>query len=148
MSRRDDDDRPGHHPSLSVTPPKDLTLTEVREKFEALETSNDSRGRQLTIQSWLIAALVIMAIVGWFTPRPAPPTKSAVDQQTLTAINDSLKAHGASIAYLRAHTDTTGLADVRQEMAAMKANDEQRSADMIQMTDAFNFAGLHLPAKK
>lgn len=104
------------------------------------ESSSTSNQPNSALAVFALIVAILALAVGLFAPLhpdrgPKTPTITPAQLQSL---RDSVVELKNDVAYLKAHTDTTGLADMRQELQAMKANDEQRSHDIIEMTDAFN----------
>lgn len=129
---------------------------ERQSKPEPIVLSNEQLSEKAKEQNRINFALAFMtlivlglALLAQFSNRP---TTNTAELTKLTAQVDSLKAtndaQNAALDYLKTHTDTTGLADVRQELTLMRDNDEQRSSDIQRMTEAFDRAYLSAANKK
>lgn len=117
MSYRDD-----RNPPPETTP---LTLEEATEKIAKLE--------KRTAPLW--AANVIMflifgvglAVLALNRPKPVTVQHPTEFETTTTQRIDSL---AATVAYIKAHTDTTGVNDLRDKVGSLVSLVEQRAADI------------------
>lgn len=120
-----------------------LTLEEASEKIAELSGRKPSSALPLLA---LFCSIVIPIVVAFIAPKFQQQTTvkaPTVTLQQFQELEQRVIKQDSVLTYMASHTNTTGLDDMRRELAEWKGNDEQRSIDIQQLKDDVNRYGLH-----
>ncbi len=125
-------DRPGHHEDESSPP----------------QSSSSVKEMVVTVIA-LVISLVAMA-TAIFVPLSKKPVATTDGSQT--AVVENLRAKVAqldsTLTYVKAHTDTTGVGDLRGQVSGLNRLVEQRSSDLDELRKDVNHYIINGDARK
>lgn len=129
--------------------PEPVILTLEQASEQITELANRRTSNALPVVA-IICSIVIPVVIAFVAPnfqhQKAPSQMVTMEQyQQLKSQYDALQGE---VQYLKAHTDSTGLADMRHELNEWRGNAEELSATSIRLTEAYDRAFLQGVAPK